>query len=289
MTDAAARGGRLEGKVAVVTGAAQGIGAASARALAANGAAVAVGDIDADGAEGVAAEIREQGGQAVAVTVDAGNEDSVAALMATTVAAFGGLDVVHNNALAPRRPENITSARPQNWVHESDEGWFTALLHGTVVATMLGAKHAVPHLRARGGGSIINTASVSGLVGEVFTPAYGAGKAGVVQLTRAIAAMYGRDGIRCNAICPGLVLSPTGNSSFDERLKQAWQRQTPMNRLGRPEDVAHLAVYLAADESEYMTGQALVIDGGFTMHDPIWPERLEAELAIAAGAARSAS
>jgi NAD(P)-dependent dehydrogenase (short-subunit alcohol dehydrogenase family) len=277
---------RLAGKVAVVTGAAQGIGEASVRAMAANGAAVAVGDINADGAEAVAKAIRTDGGTAIAVTVDAGDEESVMALMATVVEEFGGLDVVHNNALAPRRPESLASPRPQNWVHESDEGWFTALLHGTVVATMLGSKHAVPHLRARGGGSIINTSSISGLVGEVFTPAYGAGKAGVVQLSRGIAAMYGRDGIRCNAICPGFVLSPTGDRSFDERLKAAWIRQTPMNRLGRPEDVAQLAVYLASDESEYMTGQALVVDGGFTMHDPIWPERLELDAEARATAPR---
>jgi NAD(P)-dependent dehydrogenase (short-subunit alcohol dehydrogenase family) len=148
-----------------------------------------------------------------------------------------------------------------NFVHESDEGWFDALLHATITTTMLGIKHAVPYLLERGGGSVINTASISGIRGEAFAPAYGAGKAGVIQLTRATAAMYGRQGIRCNAICPGLILTPTSDHSFDARMKAAWQRHTPMNRLGRPEDVAHLAVYLASDESEYVTGQALVVDG----------------------------
>jgi NAD(P)-dependent dehydrogenase (short-subunit alcohol dehydrogenase family) len=274
--------GRLHGKVAVISGAAAGIGAASAAAMAAEGASVVVGDIRLSAAESHAAAIRDAGGTAVAHEVDAGDETSVESLVARAIGEFGGLDVVHNNALGIRRPDGV-APRPQNWVHNSEERWFDAMLHGTVTATMLGIKCAVEHLRARGGGSIINTASISGLVGEVFAPAYGAGKAGVVQLTRAVAAMYGPDGIRCNAICPGLVLSPTGDASFDDRMKAAWQRHTPMRRLGRPEDVAHLAVYLASDESEYLTGQALVIDGGFTIHDPTWADRLDIELEGEAG------
>jgi NAD(P)-dependent dehydrogenase (short-subunit alcohol dehydrogenase family) len=265
---------RLGGKVAVVTGGAAGIGAASAAAMAANGARVVVGDIDVAGARKQAAAIREAGGQAIAVEVNAAEGDSIEALLATAVAEYGGLDVLHNNALGVRRPAGPARAIA-NFVHESDEGWFDALLHAIVTTTMLGIKHAVPYLLDRGGGSIINTASISGIRGEVFTPAYGAGKAGVIQLTRATAAMYGRQGIRCNAICPGLILTPSGDHSFDARMKAAWQRHTPMNRLGRPEDVAHMAVYLASDESEYVTGQAMVIDGGFTMHDPTWADRLD--------------
>jgi NAD(P)-dependent dehydrogenase (short-subunit alcohol dehydrogenase family) len=266
--------GRLGGKVAVVTGGAAGIGAASAAAMAANGASVVVGDIDVASAEKQASAIRAAGGQAIAVEVNAAEGDSIKALLAAAVAEFGGLDVLHNNALGVRRPPG--AAQPMaNFVHESDEGWFDAMLHATVTTTMQGIRYAIPHLLERGGGSIINTASISGIRGEVFAPSYGAGKAGVIQLTRATAAMYGRQGIRCNAICPGLILTPTSDHSFDARMKAAWQRHTPMNRLGRPDDVAHLAVYLACDESEYVTGQALVVDGGFTMHDPTWADRLD--------------
>jgi NAD(P)-dependent dehydrogenase (short-subunit alcohol dehydrogenase family) len=268
--------GRLAGKVAVVTGAAQGIGAASARAMAREGASVVVGDIHGAGAEREAAAIRDTGGRAIAAKVDAADEESLATLIATAVDQYGGLDVLHNNALGIRPPADVAT-RPQNYVHESEAAWFDAMLHGTVTTTMLGIKRAVPHLQARGGGSIINTASISGLVGEAFAPAYGAGKAGVVQLTRAVAAMYGPIGIRCNAICPGLTIRPTGGTSYDERMHTAWTRHTPMRRLGRPDDIAHLAVYLASDESEYMTGQALVIDGGFTIHDPTWADRLDFE------------
>jgi NAD(P)-dependent dehydrogenase (short-subunit alcohol dehydrogenase family) len=270
----AATSQRLSGKVAVVTGAASGIGAASAAAMAANGASVVLGDVHLAGAQKQVAAIREAGGTAVAVEVNAADGDSIAALLAAAVDEFGGLDVLHNNALGIRRPPGA-STTIANYLHESDEGWFDALLHATVTTTMLGVKHAVPHLLRRGGGSIINTASISGIRGEVFTPAYGAGKAGVIQLTRATAAMYGRQGIRCNAICPGLIVTQSSGASMDEQLKVAWQRHTPMNRLGRPEDIAHLAVYLAADESEYVTGQALVVDGGFTMHDPTWADRLD--------------
>jgi NAD(P)-dependent dehydrogenase (short-subunit alcohol dehydrogenase family) len=260
--------------VAVVTGAGAGIGAASARALAASGATVVLGDIDPAAAEKQVEAIQSDGGSAMAVAVDASDGESIAAMIDNVVAAYGGFDVLHNNALGVRPPEGAVGP-PSNFVHECTGGWFDAMLHGTVTSTMLGIKYAVPHMVARGGGSIINTASISGIRGEVFAPSYGAGKAGVIQLTRAVAASYGRSGIRCNAICPGLIATPTSEHSFDERMKAAWQRHTPMNRIGRPEDVAPLVVYLASDESEYMTGQALVVDGGFTMHDPTWADRLD--------------
>jgi len=267
---------RLAGKVAVVTGAAAGIGAACASALAENGASVVLGDIERTGVENQAELLRGAGHKAVGAAMDAGDENSIRDLLAFAVDTYGGLDVLHNNALGVRRPDGVRGA-PANYVHQSEPEWFDALLHGTVTSTMLGIKHAVPYMLERGGGSIINTASISGMRGEAFAPAYGAGKAGVIQLTRAAACMYGRQGVRCNAICPGFIATPGGDRSFDQALKDAWQRHTPMNRLGRPEDVAHLAVYLASDESGYVTGQAIVVDGGFTMHDPTWSDRLSFE------------
>jgi NAD(P)-dependent dehydrogenase (short-subunit alcohol dehydrogenase family) len=269
--------GRLAGKVAIVTGGAGAIGFACARAMAENGASVVIADINLPVAEERAEVTRMVGGVALAVEADAGDEGSLVELIGRTVSEFGGLDVLHNNALAARPPGEGASPRPAHYLHESDEGWFTSLLHGTVTSAMLGIKHAVPAMIERGGGSIINTASISGLIGEVMTPAYGAGKAGLIQLTRGAAAMYGRQGIRCNAICPGFIVSDKADRPFDDRLLAAWKRHTPMDRLGTPDDVGPLAVYLASDESSYVTGQHFVVDGGFTMHDPTWADRFDIE------------
>jgi NAD(P)-dependent dehydrogenase (short-subunit alcohol dehydrogenase family) len=268
--------GRLDGKVALVTGAASGIGEASASRMGAEGASVVVADVNLDGAEVVAAAIRDGGGDATAVLVDMADDASIAALFSRTVELYGGLDVAHNNAIGMRRPAGFSGVI-SNYVHDYDAGLFDALLHGTVTATLVATQQAVPLMTERGGGSIINTASIAGTRGEIYNPAYGAGKAALIQLTRATAAMYGRRGIRCNAICPGLILTPAGRAAFDEPTMALWRKHTVVNRLGIAEDVAHLAVYLASDESEYMTGQALVIDGGVTMHEPMWADRLALE------------
>lgn len=268
--------GRLAGKIAVVTGAASGIGAACATAMAAEGAAVIAADIDADGAESQASSIRDAGGVAAATKFDASGDDvEFAALFSYAVDTFGQLHVVHNNAVGVRRPQHAAGEPLRHYIDQTDDGWFDAMLHGTATATMLGIKHAVPALRAAGGGSIINTASIAGMHGDIYLPGYGAGKAAVIQLTRAAATMYGRDGIRCNAICPGLILSGAGQVAFGDDERALMIRHTPLRRAGLPEDVGPLAVYLASEESRHMTGQALVLDGGFAMHEPAWADRLD--------------
>ncbi len=264
--------GRVAGKVAVVTGAGSGIGAASAASLAGEGAVVVLADIDGDRAEAHAAALRAEGYAATAMVVNVADDTSVHAMIDDVVARHGGLDVLHNNALG-MTGDFDGRARSNDLVHEADPLWYDALLHATVTTTMTATKHALPHLLARGGGSIINTASVAGTRGSEYHAAYGAGKAGVIQLTRSVAAMYGAEGIRCNAVCPGLTLTPAAEGAFPEEARAAFLRQTPSRRLGRPDDIAHLVVYLASDESEMMNGQALVVDGGFSMHDPMWADR----------------
>ena len=264
--------GRVAGKVAAVTGGASGIGAATAALLAREGATVVIADIAEAAAERHADTLRAEGLAAHAAVADMADPASVAALIDRVVEQHGGLDILHNNALGLAAGHD-SRARGSEPVHEADDAWFDAMLHATVTTTMVAIRHAIPHFRARGGGAIVNTASVAGTRGSEYNPAYGAGKAGVIQLTRAVAAMYGPEGIRCNAVCPGLILTPAAESAFDPAQRAMFQRQTPSPRLGQPDDIAYAVLYLASDESSFVNGQALVVDGGFSMHEPVWADR----------------
>lgn len=261
--------GRLDGKIAIVTGAASGIGAATARRLAAEGARVAVADVRLDGAETVAKEIGAGGGTAVAVRVDLGEVESVRAMVATVVERFGGLDVLHNNAaathLAARRDLPVAQADPDVW----DET-MRINLRGTMVAIQA----AAPHMIARGGGSIINTSSGAGLAGDLGHPAYGASKSALINLTMYAATEYGKRGVRCNAIAPGFIV--TDAASKQGSIQDVMLRHHLTPRLGHPDDVAAAVVFLASDESSFITGHVLRVDGGLLSHQPyvadLYPE-----------------
>ena len=253
--------GRLDGKIAIITGAASGIGEATARRVAAEGARTVVADLDAAGAKRVAGEIADAGGDSTAVQVDLGDPESVRAMVRTAVASYGGLDILHNNAAATRlaatRDLPVSAADPGVW----DET-MRVNLRGAMVAIQAG----VPHMIARGGGSVINTASGAGLTGDLRNPAYGASKAAVVSLTRYVATEFGKQGIRCNAISPGFIVIPgkPGRDAVAETMLR--HHLTP--RLGAPDDVAALVVFLASDESEFITGQNICVDGGLLAHQP---------------------
>ncbi|MEW2044189.1 glucose 1-dehydrogenase [Streptomyces sp. NPDC005476] len=255
--------GRLEGKIAVVTGAAGGIGAATARRLAAEGAHTVAADLDSDGAEAVVREIRAAGGSATAVPVDLGDVESVRAMVAAAVETYGGLDVLHNNAaathLAARRDLAVLEADPAVW----DE-----TLRINLRGTMVAVQAAVPHLIARGGGSVINTSSGAGLAGDLRNPAYGASKAALLNLTQYVATQYGKQGVRCNAIAPGFIVTPASTGSAHGAIWEAMLRHHLTPRLGRPEDVAAAVVFLASDESAFITGHTLRVDGGLLAHQP---------------------
>jgi NAD(P)-dependent dehydrogenase (short-subunit alcohol dehydrogenase family) len=241
--------------VCVVTGGASGIGLATARALSAEGGRVAVADIDETAAETAAGEL---GGEAAAFTVDVADEASVERLYAGVVERFGRLDVCHNNA-------GILLAGDTDPVETTLDTW-NRLIAVNLTGVFLCLRHQIPHLLASGGGSIVNTASFVAVMGAA-TPqiAYSASKGGVLSMSREVAAVYARRGIRCNAVCPGPVdTGMVGTFLTDEA---EWQRRAvhlPDGRFGRPEEVAQAVVYLASDESSWTNGTAFMVDGGIS-------------------------
>ncbi len=251
--------GRLDGKVAVITGGASGMGEASARLFVAEGARVAIGDLQGERAESLAKSLGER---CIALGVDVSSSADVKRLVDAAVARFGRLDVMFNNA-------GIGGS--EGLIHETPEALFDRILAVDLKAVWLGIKHAVPHLIAAGGGSIISTASVSAHLGMKYQGAYGAAKGGVVQLTRVAAVEYAEQGIRANAICPGGVLTPLiwANPGLPEPLDpgvvaEQLARVQPIRRAGMPLDIAHAALWLASDESSFVTGTTIVVDGGWT-------------------------
>jgi NAD(P)-dependent dehydrogenase (short-subunit alcohol dehydrogenase family) len=259
--EASGRYRRLVGKIAIITGAASGIGQATARRVAAEGARTVVADLDAAGAKQVAGEIGAAGGEATAVQVDLGEVDSVRAMVRAAVTAYGGLDILHNNAAATRLAATadlpVSAADPDVW-----DDTMRVNLRGAMVAIQA----AVPHMMARGGGSVINTSSGSGLTGDLRNPAYGASKAALISLTRYVATEFGKQGIRCNAISPGFIV--IGSKPGREAVHATMLRHALTPRLGRPEDIAALVVFLASDESAFITGQNICVDGGMLAHQP---------------------
>jgi NAD(P)-dependent dehydrogenase (short-subunit alcohol dehydrogenase family) len=254
--------GRLDGKVAIVTGGAGGIGGATARALAAHGASVAVLDLDDTGAEQVAGSIRASGGTAIALGVDLADETNVISAVAAVVARFGRLDVVHNNAALT---DSDFLSRDTRVTDLSVEVWERTMVVN-LRSQMLMCKHAIPEMVRHGGGSIINMSSGASLKGDRTRTAYGVSKAGVNTLTMYVATGHGRQGVRVNTIVPGLIITDAVRAHLTEPILASLGRATLTPYLGEPDDVANLVVFLASDESRYITGQMIAIDGGMSVH-----------------------
>jgi NAD(P)-dependent dehydrogenase (short-subunit alcohol dehydrogenase family) len=248
--------GRLDGKVAVITGAASGIGAATARAMSREGASVVLADRVFEAVETVAHQIVDAGGAAVAVRADVTIDDEVAAMIATATEHFGRLDILHNNAGAAQEAVDI------DVVNTPDSAWRLAY-EVDLMGVVYGCRHAIPVMAAAGGGSIVITASAAPMIGQYALIAYAAAKGAVLSVTRYVATSHGRAGIRCNAIAPGLVLTPGAESVFpSQSLLDAIARHQTLAGFVTPDDVAHLAVFLASDESRFITGQTHIIDAG---------------------------
>ena len=252
-------GGRLAGKVALITGAGHGQGAAAARLFASEGASVGVADIDGDRAAEVAQDVVRAGGRATAIAVDVSDEAGVRSMVGAAMGAFGALHVLYNNAgvLIP------------GTIEELDRAAWDRLFAVNVVGPFLCSKTAVPYILSSGGGAIVNTASTAGLVGEAGMAGYCATKGAVVNLTRAMALDYARSGIRVNCICPGWVETGFNDPVIEriggrEEVDGLIETFVPLGRQGSAEEIAAVALFLASDEASLVTGHIFVADGGLT-------------------------
>jgi NAD(P)-dependent dehydrogenase (short-subunit alcohol dehydrogenase family) len=248
----------LADKVAVVAGGAGGIGTATSIRLAEEGVAVVVGDVDASAARAVAAQITAAGGRAVDLAFDITDEDAVEQLIATAVDEFGGLDLLHCNAAA-LDPETILQDTDVETVSlDIFDRTLAVNLRGHVLCT----RHALPQLVARGGGAIVYTASAAAFVGEPERPSYAIAKSGLTALTRHVASRWGKEGVRANAVAPGLILTAAVQAGTMAGRVLA---RVPHTRLGDPTDIAAAVAFLMSDDAAWINGQVLSVDGGSTM------------------------
>ncbi len=245
----------LDGKVAVITGGAVGIGAAIARRFAAEGAKVVLGDIELAAAERVAAEIRDGGAEAIAHRADVTVDAEVRGLIAAALESFGGLDVLVNNVGVIAPHASVVELDERDW----DRVWAV-----NVKAGFLCSKHAIAHMAANGGGVVLFTSSAAGLMGAQGQIAYCASKAAVINMVRTMALDHGRQGVRVNCVCPGPTLTPTLLAELpDEAALAQRAARIPLDgRLAQPEEIAAVFAWLASDQASFITGQAVAADGG---------------------------
>ena len=249
---------RLKGKVAFITGAGAGMGREASVLFAEEGARVIVADIDAGAAQGTVALVDKAGGQALAVTGDVALEADVKRMIEEGVRRFGALHVLYNNA-------GVLWKDRDRSVLETDDKWWDRVMAINLKSVFWVTKYGIPHLRAAGGGSIVMMGSVSALAG--FTraqDAYTAAKGALISLTKSLAIQFARDRIRCNVIHPGIVDTPLQAPYLTEAIRKEFETGIPLGRIAQPREIASVALFLASDESSFMTGAELVVDGGFT-------------------------
>jgi NAD(P)-dependent dehydrogenase (short-subunit alcohol dehydrogenase family) len=251
-------GERLRGKVALITGAGMGIGREAAVLFAEEGARVVVADIDAAAAAETVRRIEAAGGQALGSVGDVAVEADVARMVSDAVARFGGLDVLYANA-------GVLWKDRDRSVLETDAAWWDRVMAINLKSVFWLTKHGIPHLQRGGGGSVVLMGSVSALVG--FTraqDAYTCAKGALISLTKSLAIQFARDRVRCNIIHPGIVDTPLQAPYLSDDLRREFQTGIPLGRIAQPREIATVALFLASDDSSFMTGAELVVDGGFT-------------------------
>lgn len=255
---------RLGNKVCVITGAGSGIGKATAEMFAREGATVVVTDLRAAAAEEVAHGITTAGGKAIALAVDVGEEEQLENMVNTTVAEFGGLDVLYNNALFV----STEFAMRDMDILKFDPEVLYANMRVNVVGSVIATKLAIPHMLKRGNGSVIFTSSGSSLGGDVTAYSYGASKAALNWYVQAFAATFGKKGVRSNAILPGPIQTPSKIAWSTAEMDENFMEVLNAPRLGEPDDIASMAVFLASDESRYVNGVLYRVDGGMSCTVP---------------------
>ena len=248
----------LDGKTAIVTGGASGIGRATALAFAREGARVLVQDRAEAGAQETVGLINAAGGQALSIGGDVTSEEDVQAMVAKAVSSFGKLDCAFNNAGISPAAAGPTMQR----THELSLASFQKVIDINLTGVFLCMKHQIPHMLAGGGGAIVNTASVAGLVGLPAASAYVGSKHGVIGITKTAAMEYAREGVRVNAVCPGYVLTPMTQDGVARRGEELLNK-VPMHRLGKPEEIAEAVVWMCSERASFVTGSFYTVDGGY--------------------------
>jgi len=257
--------GVLEGRVALITGAGRGQGLSAARLFAREGAKIVVNDLDQESVSAAVGAIRDDGREAVGAVGDVSKSAEVKSTLAVAKDTFGGLDILYNNAGIGFSAKKRMGVEMTDTVSCTEEDW-DRILAINLTGVFLMCKYGIPMLIERGKGVVIDTASVAALRGGPSAHAYTATKGGVVALTRALAATYGKQGVRANAILPGVIDTDMIHDTMltSNTVRDAISQRTPVGRIGTPDDIAELALYLASDASGFVTGQAIAIDGGMT-------------------------
>ncbi len=249
---------RMEGKVALVTGGSAGIGRAAALAFAEEGAKVVIADVAVEGCRNTAAEIRDGGGEARCIEADVSKADQVEAMIAETIATYGQLDYAFNNAGIEGEQAPTGESTQENW---------DRVIGINLTGTWLCMKYEIQKMLEQGGGAIVNMSSVAGVIGYANIPAYTASKHGVIGLTKAAALEYATQGIRVNAVCPGVIYTEmierfTGGNEEAEKQMAA---SAPMKRMGEPQEIAAAVIWLCSDAASFVTGHSMIIDGGMVI------------------------
>ncbi|MBO1901433.1 SDR family oxidoreductase [Leucobacter weissii] len=271
MSEENSRGSQtLEGRVAIVTGGGNGMGECTAATLAARGAQVVILDPDVENARRVVDHIVENGGRAEFHPTDVTDEEAIRDAIDRIVSRHGRIDVLDNNAAV------LSLTRGDGTVLDTSHDLFMRSLGANLGGPFLMSKHVIPVMLRSGGGSIVNIASLSGILGELNLTAYGVTKAGVLQLTRAIATQFGGKGIRCNAVAPSYVTTSNNRNYSPQEVADAYLRNTPSGELVAPQDVAEAVAFLASDAARQINGHVIPVDGGLVAASPVTPDYRDA-------------